>query len=530
MIFVRDKVWAAGLAALPAVEISLLLYSFFRRTLLDHIPGVINDAIDYWLEAQAFAHAGFGSGYFTIDERPAPASFSHFGSHGPLFPVLHGMLGRVLGWHAWSIPVVHTGLVAAALLFFARRIPLDRGGRILTVLSVATFWPLLLFLPTSLQEGLHLAVAVFLAAALRPVLDGRETSRALHASLVAVLVAASLMRPSWGLLLPAVFVMLFGGASRRRQVLAVAAGVALGAALVAAFVHIAAPFGREEFFFVKVARLQEAASALVARTATNAGRFVEAGSALEVRGRFLVLALALASAILAARARPRRELAFNAYNLGSILVAAVLAYVLGPWADYRVFAAHLLLSVLLLVSSTATAPRRLAVGVLLVQLASIGPFIEAFRGLGASYRYDAARIEAFGAAVRPAIGFGRGQEGWCNTLLSVNPPYFYPEMVALPPGIGVTMLFGSRGVPPPLRSRYVLLDPDDPRRWSLGAPTVTHVGPDHVQVTVGDWLSLDLMPLASTPVGQLYQNLDARCPPLTAKALTRANVRLYRLP
>lgn len=512
MIFVRDKVWAAGLAALPTVEISILLYCFFRRTFLDHVPGVINDAIDYWLEAQAFVHAGFGSGYFTIDERPAPASFSHFGSHGPLFPVLHGMLGRVVGWHAWSIPVIHTALVAAALLFFARRIPLDRGGRILTVLSVATFWPLLLFLPTSLQEGLQLAVAVFLAAALRPVLDGREPSRASRASLLVVLVAASLMRPSWGLLLPAVFVILFGGASRRRQVLAIAAGVALGAALVAAFVYTAAPFGREEFFFVKVARLQEGASALVTRTAANASGFVQVGSALEVRGRFLVLALALACAILAARARPRRELVFNAYNLGSILIAAVLAYVFGPWADYRVFAPHLLLSALLLVSSTATAPRRLAVGVLLAQLASMGPFIEAFRGLGESYGDDATSIEAFGAAARPAISFGRGEDGWCNTLVSVNPPYFYPEMVALPPGIGVTMLFGSGGVPQPLRSRYVLLDPDDPRRWSLGAPTVTHVGPDHVQVTVGDWLLLDLKPLASTPVGQLYQNLDARCP------------------
>ena len=513
MIFVRDKAWAAGLAALPAVEICILLSGFFRSTLLDHVPGVINDAIDYWLEAQAFVHAGFGSGYFTIDERPAPASFSHFGSHGPLFPVLHGMLGRVVGWHTWSIPVVHTALVAAALLFFARRIPLDRRGRILTALIVATFWPLLLFLPTSLQEGLHLAVAVFLAAALRPLLDGREPSRALRASLVVVLVAASLLRPSWGLLLPAVFVFLFGGASRRRQVLAAMAGVALGAVVVAAFDYTAAPFGREEFFFVKVARLQEGASALVARTATNASRFVQAGSALEVRSRFLVLALALASAILAGRARPRRELAFNAYNLGSILIAAVLAYVFGPWADYRVFAPHLLVSTLLLASSTAPAPRRLAVAVLLAQLASVGAFIEAFKGLGESYGYDAARIEAFGAAVRPAIIFGRGQDGWCNTLVSVNPPYFYPEMVALPPGIGVTMLFGSGEAPrPALHSQYVLLDPDDPRRWSLGTPTLMLLGPERVHLTVGDWLSLDLKPLGLTAVGRLYLNLDARCP------------------
>ena len=56
------------------------------------------------------------------------------------------------------------------------------------------------------------------------------------------------------------------------------------------------------------------------------------------------------------------------------------------------------------------------------------------------------------------------------------------------------------------------LDADDRRRWTLGTPTVTHLGAERVRVTVGSWLSLDLKPLAPTPVGQLYENLDARCP------------------
>ncbi len=94
----------------------------------------------------------------------------------------------------------------------------------------------------------------------------------------------------------------------------------------------------------------------------------------------------------------------------------------------------------------------------------------------------------------------------------MNPPYFYPEMVGLPPGLGVTMLFGRAAPPPTLRSRYVLLDSDDSRPWALGTPTVRHLAPDHVHVTLGGWLSLDLQPLAPTPIGELYQNLDAHCP------------------
>jgi hypothetical protein len=207
-----------------------------------------------------------------------------------------------------------------------------------------------------------------------------------------------------------------------------------------------------------------------------------------MRSRFLVLGLALSLAALALRAGPRRELAFNAYNLGSVLLATLLTYVFGLWADYRVLSAHLLLTTLLLATSRAAVARRLAAFVLLAHLGSVGPFIQAFKGLGESYRYDAARIEAFGAAARGALLFDARQDPWCNTLLSVNAPYFHPEMVDLPAGLGVTMLLWVSPTHE-VRSRYVLLDPDNPRG-----------------------LSANLRPLARTPVGQLYRNLDARCP------------------
>ena len=427
--------------------------------------------------------------------------------------MIHGTLGRLLGWHAYSIPVFHLGLVFVALLLFAPRIREGERQRALVLLCLATFWPALLLLPTSFQEGLHIAVAVFLAGALRPLFDGGDVSPTRRAVLLVVLATACLIRPSWGLLLPPALVLVVGAASWRRRVFAAASGVALWAVLVLAFAYTAAPFGREGFFFIQAARREQGAIALFTKAATNAGRFAHAGTALEIRSRMLVLGLALAAGALAWRARPRGELAFHAYNLGSILLAILFTYVFGPWGDYRVFAAHLLLTVLLLATSPAVVSRRLAVLALLAQLGSIGPFIEAFRALAESYVYEPARIDAFGTAARPALAFDARQDAWCNTLVSVNPPYFHPEMMGLPSGLGVTMLFGTGAGPrPPLRSRYVLLDPDHPERWSLGTPAVTGVGADHVRVRVGSWLLLDLKPLARTPVGQIYENLDARCP------------------
>ena len=231
-----------------------------------------------------------------------------------------------------------------------------------------------------------------------------------------------------------------------------------------------------------------------------------------MRSRFLVLGLALSTGALAWRGHPRRELALHAYNLGSIFLVTLFAYVFGLWGDYRVFSAHLLLTTLLLASSRAGVALGLASVALLVQLGSVGPFIQTFRELDPSYRYDRAHFRAFRIAARRVLVFDARQDSWCNTLVSVNAPYFYRHMVGLPPGMGVTMLFGSGEAPrPPLRSRYVLLD-SDPDRWTLGTPTVTRIGPEHVHVAVGDWLSLDLKPLVPTFVGQLYENLDARCP------------------
>src|SRR5207245_5705196 len=128
--------------------------------------------------------------------------------------------------------------------------------------------------------------------------------------------------------------------------------------------YTAASFGREEFFFVKVARLQEGASSLAARVAMNGRRFVQAGTDLELRSRFLLLALALSCGILALRRRPPRELAFHAYNLGSLLITSIVVYIFGAWADYRLFGPHLLLTSLLLATSRATVCRRLAAFVL----------------------------------------------------------------------------------------------------------------------------------------------------------------------
>src|SRR5438552_656405 len=90
----------------PAVEVSLLLAVRLNASLLDCAPSW-GDEVHYWNEVACFVRAGFDGGYCVADERTAAATWSHFGPHGPGFPVSYGLLGRVLGWHPVSGPFFH---------------------------------------------------------------------------------------------------------------------------------------------------------------------------------------------------------------------------------------------------------------------------------------------------------------------------------------------------------------------------------------------------------------------------------------
>src|SRR5215510_2407344 len=100
-------------AALPAIVTIALVAVLVKATLLDYFPKD-SDELAYHQEIAAFARAGFGGGYFTILEQPASLAFSHFGPHGPAFPLLYGSVGRVIGWTRQSGPIFNLAVLALA--------------------------------------------------------------------------------------------------------------------------------------------------------------------------------------------------------------------------------------------------------------------------------------------------------------------------------------------------------------------------------------------------------------------------------
>jgi hypothetical protein len=245
----RDRRGARGVAAigaalaitlLPAVTATGLSKALFDASLHQALP-LINDEVAYWNQIATFAAKSFSGGYITVDERPSRISWSHFGPHGPAFALLYGLPAKLFGWGYTSGPVFGTVAFCVAAIVF---ILLSRPPPLLIAALLATFWPLVMALPTTMQEPLHYAIGCVLAALLLRVLKDDDDT-ALRRSLPAVVIAlgvASLVRPVWALLAIPLGWHVGRRWGRVPGVLGAGAGVAFMGVCYAVFMTLAAPY------------------------------------------------------------------------------------------------------------------------------------------------------------------------------------------------------------------------------------------------------------------------------------------------
>jgi hypothetical protein len=235
----------AFVCAQPTV-VSILLATRFNATLADCAPNradpLFNDEVHYWNEVAAFAGAGFGGGYFVINEHPAPATWTHFGPHGPGFPVLYGSLARLFGWRDGSGPQFN-GLVVllGALSWFLLCRPDHRRLATATVL-LASFWPGLLWLPATMQESLHLAIGLVLAGLASRALGGGRAGALATQLFFVVAAAGALIRVTWALVLVPLACVAPRAVSRRYRLLILAEAAATSGCLWVAYRWLCSPY------------------------------------------------------------------------------------------------------------------------------------------------------------------------------------------------------------------------------------------------------------------------------------------------
>jgi hypothetical protein len=472
----------------PAVVISAALAPM-GGTLARCIP-TFSDEIGYWNEIDCFRVAGFNAGYTCMDELVARATWSHFGTHGPGFAVLYGIPARMIGWHPASGPFFNLFFLAVASLVWILAVRPDTRTLIVGTLLMGSFFPLLLYIPTLMQEGLHFAFALLIAAAVQPWTADQPTKGRLWVPLL-VIGFASLIRVTWALtLIPWAILAALRLRWWRGAVLLV--GVALTVAgLFVLSEYLLSPYPRLITTFAQIVRefvketpyrkwldLAHNRPWLELKEHASNGWFLfsnTSGRIIEVAPRFEEMTLTGITALgIFLVPASRRACAFASINLLLIGLPLLFFYIREM---ERFIGPHVLLSLLVLLASGIDG-RRMVIAVVVFQLGLL-PF-----GWNYYREYHEPRLQADPAAAVEDfqdLEFDPAASPWDNTILVATKSVDY-RCLALPrgigmssmietdlPGLSITPLVDWHKADP--KSRYVLLSQfvrdKDRARWHL---------------------------------------------------------------
>lgn len=484
-MMLRRAATIALLASLPILVSFALARLLLDGTIATAIP-YVSDEIAYWTQVATFQVAGFDGGYTTVDEQPARAAFSRFGPQGPAFAMLYGSIARVAGWHYSSAPIfgaVAFVLGAAVWLGFAQ------PERLRAALALATFWPVVLAAPNTMQEPLHFAVGAALAGLLPAVLVEGGAFRKRVAIVWALIVVAALVRPVWAI----VAIGLGWQLARRRPhstgVFGLAFGVSVATVLYLVFTFVAAPYRGNRLGLNLLDQGMVAAGLVFLQGLASGGSWLFGDAEpLERFYRAELLAVAAFTVLSAVRGRDgttRRLMAVIAVTLWITIAANLALRNVGSWQDYRTSTPLLLMAVL---AGVATR-ERWSWAVIAAHLAITPLAVSTFRDFQEprwARPNPVAAVERFAVALRGQVRFDPALSGWGNTLLIGVDRYDYP-LLGAPPGIGLSVTFDWADLPMPAKSRYLLLAEGD-------LPAVTG--------------RMRLRKLADTPMGMLYENED----------------------
>jgi hypothetical protein len=493
------------LAFIPAVVSFLLLLSLLQVDLNQFVPGhfdIFNDAIYHWRQIYTFSAVGFNGGYYTINELPALASFSHFYHHGPGHALLYGLPGRLTGWYLNTAIAFNTLVVSLSLIMALLILRSSRTQSLLYVLTALLVWPLLIYMPSSMAESLHHAGAILLACLMWWLIAERgQHPRRLYRATLALLVILTLTRPTWGVLFIPVLLLRQPAWTLPRVIVAGLIGTACFVGLYAFHTLFIAPYPQLDKAILVNGDLIASVQARLEQLADNL-EIWNRGIDIEVAQRYQVVAVLVGVGLLWGWRRRQfsAEAIFHLSNLGLPLAINLFFNDMSFYRDFRALAPHLLLSLMVLLAC-----RRwiIPAAFIAVQAVMLPQFLTEYRATVAPQFAPGVvdQITAFRDQTREVLVYDpAAPSAWCNTLLFVMENrgdrvlVIPPELALIDPGIGLSYYIGYWGDTTPLtypiRSRYLLLS--EANRAKIG---------DQAQLTLR----------METGAGGIYLNEDTDC-------------------
>lgn len=459
---------------------------------------VLSDEVYYFHEAQTFGRAGFNGGYYTLDERLNPSGITPFGPHGAGFVMLYGLAAKVVDWHRHSVLVLNLLAIALAGWLWAAFAPVTTPRLWLSVLLLATFWQMVFWASSGMQESLHHAGAIVMAALCARALAGAN-SRWLTIAGSVVLVLLSVIRPTWIVLMPFWALIVTRHSSGRRIVVALGISLVAGTLMLVIFNRTVAPYARG-FSFVELLNRSSNAPSVIDNVMFNLRRTITPSEydMLEIVHRaqywaFMAVASGLALVLwrkrdLSWRSGPLAHVGMAALSMAAILGLMLVLYSLTNWAEHRILSAFLLFAALVMLAAPGRAPLLLVVGLIVSNLATTGSFVRVFEAKRyEQFVWDRRGVYELQEGLAAGVAYHPGQSRWCNTLLTGQEP---PYLIAVPAGIGISVIREPDQMSHVPYSRYLLID-DSTLKLFAHPPQVRK--------------------LATLPYGTLYLNLTSDC-------------------
>jgi len=465
--------WALILfmAALPALFITVLITS--RNLSYSHfIPISPNDQNEYWHQIATFHAVGFNGGYYSHLEQTAPINQSKFGIHGPFYIVPLGLLSKVTGW-TYSTPIFFNMLfLALGMILFAALCKLNNTQIVLAGLCLSTFTPVLLYLPTALQESFHQLVGIIFAVIFAFALAYQEKLDLWVKVVVSIFtLIVSIIRPSWGFLFFPLFALLFKK-NAKSQTLAFFISFFLFFGIIF-FDRLFITPGNNTFskaMDLLVINFRSGVKFILSTLLDNLKIYVGTASIPQVVFRLeyaLILVLSIVWILFLLRKKKRsftQVLQDADLRLSILIFIIIFPILLLSFSmyfiknDIRLIAPYFLLISFLLIGHKKYA---FVLALIAVNLLILPMSISLTNDLlTRNFQHTTHELEATRQVIDRYIHYEPNQTNdWCNTILV--PVTLYDARISqIPPGIGISYVLDNTGIEKftfPIKSRYVWL-------------------------------------------------------------------------
>ncbi len=525
----RDKVPQISLIILallmPLIGTLALVHIHLQQNLLNFYPIVVNDEALNWHQIESFRTVGFATGYYSMHEAIPEAEFTHFAFWGPAFPIFYGIPSALFGWEYHSPPIYNLAVFTVCLAITLAVLRLNKRQLLAFILFLATFAPLYLFIPSNMQQPVHLAFALIFGLFFVHFLR-HDTSPKISIFFFVCLTLMSLFRPTW-LIMAGLYAIIWAYRQRQHWKRIPFGWVAILAYILLmqnVILSITSPVPRdsspiEERAIVDI-RYDSGLDSLIRNFGRNLSEFSKNAQhiiAFEVGAMLIVLLLFGMTMWLAYRQWQMRHKAkeqhllthvpdwveFGVYFLALVVLLAFVGFIydVRGFRGYRLIAPHMLFLVVLVIACK----RWLWVAILIGMNMLLVP---SFLDMASEYRINSfsserPNIERFEIeAVNPHLRFDdETDNAWCNTILYTFLP---EEILATPAGMGISSIWITTiEISAPLKSKYLVLS-DLVVGWLEDG--------SYFGVEAGEYTP-KVTPLVETPIGTLYLNHDAECPP-----------------